>query len=66
MDRVFLRVLRGAPERGTEIFLGAANALNGDEFAQFMRGHAPWAVRLKLMCGLPVSLFLKAAMGARL
>jgi hypothetical protein len=62
MDQVFLAVLKNAPERAAEIFLRAAAALDGDQFAAFMRGHANWAVLLHLMRGLPIGLFLRAAL----
>lgn len=62
MDQVFLAVLKNAPERAAEIFLRAAAALDGDQFAAFMRGHANWAVLLRLMRGLPIGLFLRAAL----
>ena len=63
MDQVLLRVLRRAPARAPEIFTRAAAALDGDAFARFMRGYGDWPGRLRLMSGLPMGLFLAAALG---
>ena len=62
MDNVFLSVLRRSPDRAPEIFLRAARALTGDQFATFMRGQSGWPTRLRLMSGLPLVLFLSAAL----
>ena len=63
MDQVLVRVLRRAPARAPEIFTRAAAALDGDAFARFMRGYGDWPGRLRLMSGLPMGLFLVAALG---
>ena len=60
MDKIFLRVLARMPEKAPDMFLRLAQTLSGDEFAQFMNGHCPWRVRLKVISAMPKAPFLQA------
>ena len=59
MDSVFLRVMKRHPENAPDIFLKILDSLNGDEFADFMRGYSKWRIKLRLIMNLPKVKFLK-------
>ncbi|MGC6511759.1 MAG: lycopene cyclase family protein [Parvibaculales bacterium] len=63
MDDVFLRVLNDCPKAAPGIFYAMGKKLEGDQFAGFMRGHAPWRTRLKLIGAVPKLPFLQKALG---
>ncbi|MGC6472302.1 MAG: lycopene cyclase family protein [Parvibaculales bacterium] len=63
MDDVFLRVLNDCPKRAPGIFYAMGKKLDGDQFAGFMRGQAPWKTRLKLIRSVPKMPFLQKALG---
>ena len=62
MDQILLRVLRKTPNRAPELFIKIAEAIDGNSFARFMRGHGDLKGRLRIMSKLPAGLFLKAAL----
>ena len=62
MDRVFLKVLSDRQNQAPTYFSAMAEALSGDEFAQFMSGIARPATYLKVIMAMPKWPFIKAAM----
>ena len=61
MDGVFLKVLRQYPAKAPQIFYNMAAQMQGDHFAEFMRGHSSVATKLKLMAAVPKWPFIKKA-----
>lgn len=63
MDRVFLRVLRGAPSRGPALFDGLFRNAPPDRLERFLSGSTHPSDRLSVMTSLPTMPFLRAAAG---
>ena len=63
MDRVFLRVLQAAPERGPEMFESLFRNTPPDRLARFLSGSNRPDDRLSVMTSLPALPFLRAAAG---
>ena len=60
MDRIFLAVIRRYPQKAPLLFSRMAQALSGDEMAQFMSGKANMGLRLKVIWAMPKLPFLMA------
>lgn len=63
MDRVFLRVLATAPERGPAIFESLFRNAPAERLARFLSGSTRADDRLSVMASLPPLPFLRAASG---
>ena len=60
LDSVFNRVLLDCPSIAAEIFVKHSSALDGNEFASFMRGSQNIRIWFKVMSALPKFIFIQS------
>ena len=60
LDSVFNRVLLDYPSIASEIFVKHSSALDGNEFASFMRGSQNIRIWFKVMSALPKFIFIQS------
>lgn len=63
VDRLFLRVIRSAPEHGPELFCALFTNARSERLERFLSGSVTIRDRMSVITSLPPVLFLRAALG---